>query len=179
MTIKPSDLSSKIDIPAGITPINDASQYPTHYANFGFGGLRTVDSISERNSIPLLMQEVGMIVYVEDDTKYFRLVTKTATLSNTDWVEISLDANIQSIRIEFNSQTTGSSPDWEETSMGSGIFRLTLNHGFGSNELEFSFFTLTNCPHLVCATSITTTVLTIEVPLANVFSGVAYLTRVL
>ena len=87
MTVKPSDLTSKIDIPAGISPINDNSQYPTHYADFGFGGLRSVTTESDRDMIPVLRRVDGMIVFVVNDNKYFRL---EGGITNTNWTEFTL-----------------------------------------------------------------------------------------
>ena len=88
MTIKPSDLSSKIAIPAGISPVNDNSEYPTHYSDFGFGGLRTVDNVTERDAIPSLRRVRGMQVYVVNEKKYYRLEDGIA---NTNWTEFSLE----------------------------------------------------------------------------------------
>ena len=275
MAVKPSDLTSKIDIPAGISPINDASQFPTHYSDFGFGGMRTVDSLAERNAIPALRRVDGMLVYVIADTSYFRL---SGGITNSDWAEfvvknsddvglteinfliadwtetnaptgaivininhnlnernITVDwyqdnidgnvfvpwenvdannirgcipkgtfdtatsntgnafsgmvritafvqpantSNIEGARFGFNATTSGTEADWEETSTGSGIFKLTINHGLGTNSLEYDYYIDDIVPNIIRATTLSTTQIEIQVPLANVFAGSVFITRV-
>ena len=87
MARNPDNIRSKIQIPAGITPINDNSEYPSHYSDFGFGGLRTVDTVTERDAIPTLRRVRGMQVYVVSEKKYYRLEDGIA---NTNWTEFTL-----------------------------------------------------------------------------------------
>ena len=87
MARNPDNIRSKIQIPAGITPINNESEYPSHYSDFGFGGLRTVDNNTQRDAIPALRRVDGMIVFVINDNKYFRL---EGGITNTDWTEFTL-----------------------------------------------------------------------------------------
>lgn len=59
------------NLAAGIVPFTSDDTYPTHYAMYGKGGHRTVQSIVNRNSIPTTLKEEGMTVFVLDDnTKY-------------------------------------------------------------------------------------------------------------
>ena len=91
MTIRnPDNITSKVTLPAGITPANSTSEFPTHYADFGAGGLRTVEttntSITEisRDDIPAERRQEGMMVYVSDVGLYYRL---SGGIENSNWVE--------------------------------------------------------------------------------------------
>ena len=88
MARNPDNIRSKIQIPAGITPINDNSEYPSHYSDFGFGGLRTVDTIMQRDEIPALRRVRGMQVYVIANKSYYRLEDG---ITNTNWTLVPLD----------------------------------------------------------------------------------------
>ena len=72
MVLRPSDLSNRVNIPGGISQVNDNSLYPTHYSDFGLGGLRTAANLTERGKIPVERQDVGMLVYVETLETYFK-----------------------------------------------------------------------------------------------------------
>lgn len=59
------------NLAAGIAPFTTEDTFATHYAIYGHGGWREVDTIAERNAIPTDRQSVGMVVYVAaDDTSY-------------------------------------------------------------------------------------------------------------
>lgn len=54
-----------------VSHIIPTGNFPTHIANFGRGGYKTVSSIEERNTIPVNRLTTGSIVYVADtDTEY-------------------------------------------------------------------------------------------------------------
>jgi hypothetical protein len=53
---------------------------------YGLGGLRTVGSTAERDSIVVARRQVGMMVYVEDVDAYYSLLGGT---SNSDWTEFT------------------------------------------------------------------------------------------
>ena len=55
------------NVTSGITPFTTADTFPTHYAEYGKGGFRTVNTIEERNAIPYERREAGMLVYVIND----------------------------------------------------------------------------------------------------------------
>ena len=87
----PGLILNKITIPQGITPINKASQYPTHYSDWAFGGLRSVNisiavtSVTERDAIPVAQRYVGLTVIDTGPVvkTYYRLV---AGIENSNWV---------------------------------------------------------------------------------------------
>lgn len=62
-----ADIIRGTNIADPIVPFTSDDNYPTHLAKFGKGGFRTVETIEERNSIPLERREPGMLVYVITD----------------------------------------------------------------------------------------------------------------
>lgn len=57
---------------SGIVPTNTSDVYPTHSAIYGMGGYRSVNTISERDAIPVERLEVGAKVLVtEQETGYY------------------------------------------------------------------------------------------------------------
>ena len=68
---------------SGVVPSSRLDSYPTHYAEFGKGGYRSVTSLTDRDGIPEQRRELGMKVYViENKTEY----TLEEVLDNTGWV---------------------------------------------------------------------------------------------
>lgn len=61
------------NVASPIVPFTTEDNYPTHYALYGKGGLRTVSTIDERNSIPVQRLELGMFVYVIDVNTLYKL----------------------------------------------------------------------------------------------------------
>ena len=138
MAVKPSDLTSKIDIPAGISPINDVSEFPTHYSDFGFGGMRTVSTTAERDNIPSLRRVDGMIVYVENDETYYRL---DGGITNTDWVEFSSGSagnQVGLTEIDF------AVADWTETNAPTGGIVVDIKHDLGERNITVDWFETNN-----------------------------------
>lgn len=56
-----------------IVPTDDADEYPTHLAEYGKGGLRTVPTYADLALIPLLRRETGMEVFVASEALKYRL----------------------------------------------------------------------------------------------------------
>ena len=54
----------------GVAPNDAADPYPAHFAQWGKGGLRTVDNTTDRDNITTLRREEGMLVYVKGDGYY-------------------------------------------------------------------------------------------------------------
>ena len=144
MVLRPSDLSNRVNIPGGVSQVNDNSLYPTHYSDFGLGGLRTAANLTERGEIPLERQDVGMLVYVETVETYFKLVTKDTPDPNDP--SIIIPATYEAL------QTGGSGQpgtpileiifiesEWvlndEKTQL-----TLTLDHGLGTDSLNVDWY---------------------------------------
>lgn len=66
---------------AGVVPFTTDDQYPTHYAQYGKGGRRTVATIAERDAIPDQRKEIGMTVFVKENKKTYRL-------TETGWTKL-------------------------------------------------------------------------------------------
>jgi hypothetical protein len=73
-----------VGLPIGPGSVNDP--YYVTDPKFGLGGLRTVTDITERNSIISQRREVGMMVYVQGDNKYYYLSGGTG---NSYWIEFT------------------------------------------------------------------------------------------
>ena len=79
-----ADIQNTLKISAPITPYSTLDNYPTHLAIFGKGGLRTVDTIQERNNIPEDRREEGMLVYIKSEQKVFGLL---GGIENENWID--------------------------------------------------------------------------------------------
>jgi hypothetical protein len=69
-----------------LAPTTTGDTYPVYNPIYGLGSLRTVDSLSDRDSITTLRREEGMMVYVKEDLTYYTL---TSGLTNSDWVNLN------------------------------------------------------------------------------------------
>lgn len=69
-----------------IVPTDSTDIYPTHEAQYGRGGHRTVATLSDRNNIPASRCEVGMLVSVTADGLVYKLKSGFHTpLIDGDW----------------------------------------------------------------------------------------------
>lgn len=64
-----------------VVPKHAADEYPTHLAEYGQGGLHSVSNSAARDAIPSLRRKAGMLVWVADEDRRYRL---DSTLTN--WV---------------------------------------------------------------------------------------------
>lgn len=71
------------NLAAPIVPFTDADVYPTHYAQYGHGGLRTVGTNANRDAIPMELRENGMLVFVDDNGKYYKWI------NGSTWEELT------------------------------------------------------------------------------------------
>ena len=62
-----------INVGAPVVPYDSADNQASHRATYGEGGLRTVTNNTNRNAIYGNRSETGMMVYVSDDDKYYKL----------------------------------------------------------------------------------------------------------
>jgi len=76
---------------APVVPFDTADPYPSHVAAYGKGGYRSVANLAERDGIPSLRREAGMVVFVTSLQKEYRLETDLTT-----WTEVvtSIDAQV-------------------------------------------------------------------------------------
>lgn len=78
--------SAQVKVIAPIEPNNLSDKYPTHNAQYGKGGYRSVTSITERNSISAERRTIGMEVYVADSAKSYRLL---GGVTDANWQEVT------------------------------------------------------------------------------------------
>jgi predicted transcriptional regulator len=76
---------------APVVPFDTADPYPSHVAAYGKGGYRSVANLAERDGIPSLRREAGMVVFVTSLQKEYRL-----EIDLTTWTEVvtSIDAQV-------------------------------------------------------------------------------------
>jgi hypothetical protein len=76
-----------VNIAAPVVPYDSQETHPTHMAQYGKGGWRTCQTVTERNSIPTQRCEIGMIVFVMEDGKAYQLQSISSPLTNANWSE--------------------------------------------------------------------------------------------
>ena len=76
---------------APVVPFDTTDTYPSHVAAYGKGGYRSAADIAERDAIPQLRREVGMLVWVTALQKQYRLESDLTTWSE---VVTSIEAQI-------------------------------------------------------------------------------------
>ncbi len=80
-----AEASTGLKVSAPIVPYSPIDVYPTHFSIFGKGGMKSVESIEERNTIPEERREEGMIVYVSEDQTAYAL---RGGITNSKWVDL-------------------------------------------------------------------------------------------
>jgi hypothetical protein len=69
---------------APVVPFDTTDTHASHEARYGKGGYRSVADIAERDAIPQLRREAGMLVWVIDTQKAWRLNANLTT-----WTEVT------------------------------------------------------------------------------------------
>lgn len=82
-----AEIKNTIKISAPISPYSTVDTYPTHFSIFGKGGLKSVQSLQERNNIPEERREEGMLVYVANNRKIYGL---RDGITNEHWVDAQI-----------------------------------------------------------------------------------------
>lgn len=59
-------INGTVQVTGMVAPTSEADSYPTHYAGFGKGGHRSVDTLADMIGIPIARREEGMTVYVKE-----------------------------------------------------------------------------------------------------------------
>lgn len=107
-----------VTVGAVIAPTSTGDTYPVTNPVYGLGSLRTVEKLTDRNDIPVARRELGMIVYVSEVDKYYKLVQFVAGTEDGKWTElVFLPATVDNngnIHIEGNLIVQG----YIETSTG-------------------------------------------------------------
>lgn len=77
---------------APVVPFDTTDSHASHEARWGKGGYRSVADIAERDGIPQLRREAGMLVWVSDTQKAWRLGENLLT-----WTEVTAISEPQTI----------------------------------------------------------------------------------
>ena len=83
-----------------VVPSDSLDTYPTHSAEYGKGGHKSVNNISDLNLIPLARREEGMTVYVISEESDYRL---KGGIADENWVKEesnSLDPTILNSKVD-------------------------------------------------------------------------------
>ena len=80
-----AEASTGLKVSAPIVPYSLVDVYPTHLSIFGEGGLKSVETIADRNAIPEERREEGMIVYVSEEETAYAL---RGGITNSKWVDL-------------------------------------------------------------------------------------------
>lgn len=102
-----------------IAPYSVSDTYPTHYAEFGYGGYREVNTIDDRDNISQQKRSEGMQVYVRKEKIVYVLV---GGLENDNWESISDFLNLKDITNLLVQENEPENPDnntvWLNSSTG-------------------------------------------------------------
>jgi len=74
-----------------ISPNDSTDAFPVFKPIYGLGGLRTVDTLVDRDAITSQRREEGMLVYVKEDGQYYQILSG---LTNSDWVNLNLSTPV-------------------------------------------------------------------------------------
>lgn len=69
---------------APVVPFDTTDTHPSHEARYGRGGYRSVADIGERDAIPALRREAGMLVWVVNTRQAWRMNDNLTT-----WTEVT------------------------------------------------------------------------------------------
>lgn len=100
-----------INVGSAVVPFDDADDQASHKAVYGLGGLRTVADLTERNNIMNNRREEGMQVYVQSDSKTYRLLAGfgAGVLTDLDFEEVTGGGGASGdTRPTFNDPSLGS-----------------------------------------------------------------------
>ena len=130
--LTPSSIVAKTPLVSGITPVNNASLYPTHYADFGYGGLRSVTSIAARDAIPTDRRDTGMMAYVISSDEYYKL---EGGIDNSNWALLAFQGDTVGLtEIAFTVS------DWTETNAPTGAIVVDILHNLNQTNIAVHWF---------------------------------------
>lgn len=100
-----ADIPNTVRITAKISPRTTDDAFPVTDPQYGLGGLRTVVNTTARNNITSQRREVGMMVYVSSEDKYYYLKGGTA---NENWTVVQTDSSVSKTSARTAIQISGS-----------------------------------------------------------------------
>ncbi len=82
-----------VQVTGFISPTDSSDTYAVIDPIYGVDGLRSVSGTTERNNITTERRREGMLVYVQSDGKYYKLLPSPWSGTNSDWVEFSVNSS--------------------------------------------------------------------------------------
>lgn len=101
-------IPGSVPISGFIAPTSIYDTYATHSEEYGRGGIRTVNDITERNNITNLRRKIGMLVYVISDNKFYQLQNG---ITNSHWVDLGTWSSSSNLVNKFQTQINGNGTD--------------------------------------------------------------------
>ena len=81
-----------------IVPFTSDDKYPTHYAEYGKGGFRTVKYVADLSKIPEPRLEEGMLVYVIEDRHAYQWIEVDETTHKFEWIKSKIGGGIEKVQ---------------------------------------------------------------------------------
>lgn len=107
--------------------------YPTHLAERGKGGHRSVADTTARDAIEALRREEGMIVYVQDIDTFYYLKNG---ITNLDWVELPSSPSVD-VKVKITATDTTEDYLNEKVTASTGISLAVINPA-GDEQLQIT-----------------------------------------
>lgn len=82
-----------VPVAGPFAPTAETDSYATHDAKYGKDGWRNVANAAERDTIPELRRNAGMVVGVQDEGRWYALKPEPWVYDETDWDEIVFNAS--------------------------------------------------------------------------------------
>lgn len=98
-------ITGTIKLTAKISPTDTLDGYPVTDPQYGLGGLRSVADTTARNNITSQRREIGMMVYVQDQDKFYYLKSGTG---DANWTEVKPDSSVSKTSARTAIQINGS-----------------------------------------------------------------------
>ena len=116
-----------------ISPTDTSDTYAVIDPIYGIDGLRSVTGTTERNSITTERRREGMLVYVQSDGKYYKLLPSPWTGTNSDWEEFTVNS---SGGTEYWSAGTGTNSVVQKNSGSSASGDTSVAEGYMTNAVR-------------------------------------------
>ena len=94
-----------------IVPFTTDDKYPTHYAQYGKGGFRCVETESDLESIPVMRREVGMLVYVISSKYAYQWNGNKYSDWRKNWDKSKIGGGVEKIEGFIDDLTKEDNPD--------------------------------------------------------------------
>lgn len=139
-------LKNTLKISTPISPYSENDEYPTHFSKYGKGGYKEVDTIEERDAIPMNRRSIGMIVCVQNPKqKWYVLQNGLENLNYVDFTTIINDESNLFVIGETEPKNPTNKTVWLVPSTGVLYYRDETNTSwikivFDVNEIDGGWF---------------------------------------